>query len=76
MTHSLAKIIGKTNDYKLCESCNSLNWYENQCCRSCSFKSFKEDGKGIEDYINEEYRFYKDEYDYSEDEIDEISKDI
>lgn len=78
MTHTLAKMIGKTNDYKLCTQCNQPNWYENKECRHCVYpqsKTFHPIGEGVLEYIEEDYKFYKEDG-YNEDFIDNITVEV
>lgn len=39
MEHELSKIVGKPNDYFFCEKCRHLNWYENEECVGCGWKT-------------------------------------
>lgn len=42
MHHTIGRIAGKTNDYKICLRCGSVNWYENKECHICGNKTFRE----------------------------------
>ncbi|MHB1764963.1 MAG: hypothetical protein ACYCS1_05435 [Gammaproteobacteria bacterium] len=75
MEATLDKISSKINDYKLCSDCGTINFYENEICHSCKRNEFKLIGEGIEDYVNQEYRYYA-EQNYSKDESDEIFVNI
>jgi len=72
MQHTLAKIFGKPNDYKICKKCGALNWYENKECINCGFAYFYEDGKNVDSYVENEYSLYKEKYSLKEEEIDNI----
>ena len=71
MEVSIEKIEGKLSDFKLCKSCGVINWYENEVCHNCGKSKFKEFGKGIKKYIEDERSFYRNEG-YTEKEIDNI----
>lgn len=78
----IPKIIGKPSDYWICKECNGLNWYENEECTgenqgdiTCKGKqpklSNKRDKKVL-NWVEKELEFYKEEYDYTEDDCDNI----
>jgi len=75
MTHSLAKIICKDTDYKLCSHCDRINWYENEVCIDCGHSYFKGCGEGVEDAAHELNDSYEAEG-YIEEEIDNILIDV
>ena len=70
MTTQLHRVLCKPNDYKICEDCYKLNWYENEVCCECGSNDF--DSSIVSQHIDEEYRFYEEEEGYSESEIDDI----
>ena len=71
MLMDLGRISAKPSDYKVCNHCNHLNWYENEECCSCYEKEFVIDKETVDFAIKEEYNFYKKELGLSEKEIDE-----
>ena len=75
MTHTLAKIFGKPNDYKLCSECGYLNWYENQYCVQCPSDEFDNKSDHVQMYITDDYKFYESEG-YTEEEIDNILLEV
>jgi len=76
MEHELARIFQKPNDYKLCNKCNRLNWYENDCCIECGSDDFKECGDGVEKWVNDEYEYWISTEGYSEEEADNVFVEI
>lgn len=76
MENTLDKILGKPNDYKLCKGCSLPNWYENELCHNCHKKRFGKIGEGIADWVQEEYKFWREEEKYSENEIDNIEVSV
>lgn len=40
MEHSIERIAGKPSDYKYCNECGRINWYENTNCISCPSVNF------------------------------------
>jgi len=59
MEISLKKIVGKSNDFKICKRCNEINWYENEGCTICGNKTFNEIGKGIVKWADKQWKFWK-----------------
>ncbi len=71
----LNKILGKPNDYYICEECGALNFYENDGCRECNTIAPEindEMNKKVLDWADEEYKFYQEELEYTEDECDNL----
>jgi hypothetical protein len=69
MTTTIAKVIGKPNDYWVCTDCNSLNWYENEvCCDSA--------GMGCEEVNPMEEFMIDDEYLITEEFVDANIKKV
>jgi hypothetical protein len=33
--HTISRMSGKPEDYRICSKCGSWNWYENETCVSC-----------------------------------------
>lgn len=50
MHHTIGRIAGQVNDYVICNSCDSINWYENTECVNCPQK-FTRIHKGTYDRI-------------------------
>ena len=76
MEVTLAKIYGKTHDYKLCKSCNNINYYANEVCVHCGGDSFDERDAGIVKYLESEYEYLESEYEMTEVEIDNFEKQV
>ena len=38
MHASIARIIGKPDDFIVCNRCGAINWYENDSCVQCGMK--------------------------------------
>lgn len=76
MQHSLAKMYGKPNDYRICDSCGTANWYENEgCVDGCVDSNLLDDEQGVIAFIENDYRYWKDSG-LTEDEADEIRIDV
>lgn len=45
-------------DFKVCEKCGSLNWYENENCINCNLTSFRETNNIDLESLNEEINEY------------------
>ena len=79
MQVSLEKILGKPNDYWICE-CTRINWYENEICSNCHKPIQPKDSdtneKEVLDFIKKELDFYMEEYDYTENEAFNVNIEI
>ena len=53
MNHTYERIRNKPTDYKLCLSCNNINWYENKICWFCGSSDFGDTEKGIYDSVED-----------------------
>jgi len=40
---SVEAIRGKPHDFKICEECGRINWYEREYCLDCRGQTFNED---------------------------------
>ena len=67
MEAQLMQIQAKPQDYKVCRACGRINWYENKECIECGSDDFSDNVSLVEEYIQEEYRFYTQEYESFED---------
>jgi hypothetical protein len=85
MEHELSKIVGKPNDYFFCEKCRHLNWYENEECVGCGWKTPFEkkvlcgnslEADSFEQWVKNEYDFWIIQEGYSEEEADEVRVEI
>ena len=56
--HTLDYIRNKIYDFKVCEKCGSLNWYENEYCLNCNSTLFRETSNIDLEYLNEEINEY------------------
>ena len=36
MYHNLGRVFGKPTDYRVCNECDAINWYENDTCCECN----------------------------------------
>lgn len=76
MENTLGKISSKPTDYKCCNDCNAINFYDNEVCWDCFIEDFTERGsKEVHKWINKEYEFYE-ELGYTEEEIDNIEVEV
>ena len=69
------RITQKPTDYKVCEECGHLNWYENEQCCNCDCKEFDSEERLVVLTIEDDYSFYKQEG-YTESEIDNMYIDV
>ena len=76
MEHELARILGKPNDYKLCATCNIINWYENKICHNCGWDKFNNIEEDIIEWAHDEYDYWLEHEGYEENEIDNILIEI
>ena len=74
MKHTLNKIASKSNDYIICNSCKSLNWYENEFCNDCNNKlePVDENEDAVYSWIKNEYEYWTKEEGYTEKEADNV----
>lgn len=42
MKNTIGRIAVKVTDYKICNRCKSINWYENKKCLNCEETTFKD----------------------------------
>lgn len=61
MRHKIFRIIYNMNDYKTCNHCKALNWYENIECLNCDSTDFNyfDTEREQEDYIEYLYETYQ-----------------
>ena len=80
MHHTLDKILGKPSDYKLCESCGNVTWYENSECAFCGDEGIQDaalmNEKEMGEWMDEEIKYWRDEEGYDEEEIWSIEKEV
>lgn len=72
MEAQLSTIFGKPSDYKVCQECKHLNWYENDTCCRCDSTGFDADEDIVNTRIDSEYDFWITEELCSEEEADNI----
>lgn len=70
----LDQIQFKPSDFKVCKSCNKINWYENEAC-SCGENDFKESEEAVKKAYQDEFDFWICEG-YSEAEADAILYEV
>lgn len=68
-------IFTKPTDFKICSECGAINWYENEACLRCGNDKFSEEEKSVQEAIEKDYEFYREEG-YEEEEIDAIVTDV
>jgi len=69
------QVLMKPTDFKVCEKCGRINWYENESCISCGGFDFDGRLETVEKAIGAEYGFYVDTEGYSEEEVDAMTFD-
>lgn len=57
MEAPVSNLLVKPHDFKLCQSCGVVNWYENEFCHFCEHHEFQEPGSNIAEYYEEEIDF-------------------
>lgn len=67
MNHSLNRILDSPHDYKICEECGQINWYESKVCHTC-YCCLPESSEVSEviSFAQEELSFYKEELNYQD----------
>ena len=70
----LDQIEFKPSDFKICKSCNKINWYENETC-ACGENNFNESENAVEKAHQDEFDFWISEG-YSEAEADAILYEV
>ena len=76
MDRTLSVIFGKLGDYKICKTCNTINYYENEKCHNCEKAIFDSSRDAVKKYLDSEYHYYMDELGYTEKEVDNIYVDV
>jgi hypothetical protein len=72
MRTTLGKIVVTLNDYKICTSCDSINWHKNVFCHYCQKDDeFSDDECDVDIFIKNEYDYFEGEG-YDELTIDSI----
>ena len=74
MESQLNVICVKQSDYKICNKCGAINWYENEKC-ICDNNTFDESENAVDKWVTEEYEFWESEG-LIEGEIDNIFVDV
>lgn len=59
MHHTIERITSNPQDYKKCEDCGLINWYENENCWACGSTYFRE---MTEKEMKERYKEIIEEY--------------
>ena len=72
----LQRIIQKPSDFKVCNYCNHLNWYENEECCSCQETDFINTEGNVIFCIEREYKYWIEEEFYTEEEADNVQIDV
>lgn len=75
MEMCLYQIGAKPNDYMICKECKHINWYDNTECVECSKPLHKCKGYSVEEWVDDEYEFWKDEG-WREPDIDEVIYEV
>jgi len=56
MEMSLGYILGQPNDFKVCQRCGEVNWYEKEVCFSCNSREFEKNERRIRKVTKSEMR--------------------
>jgi ribosomal protein L40E len=72
MEHRLEAIVMKPSDYKICDKCGIINWYENEACWHCGSTEFNDDRDEVFKYMDDEYKYWIEEEGCSEEEADMV----
>ena len=65
----------KPSDFKICKTCNKINWCENEICFYCGKSAFNNSNKAVEKAYQNELDFWISEG-YSEIEADAILYEV
>jgi uncharacterized protein with PIN domain len=76
MDRTLADILGKPSDFKVCEKCGRINWYENEKCIECNSEKFDESEKAVIKAVKQEYNYWINIEKYTEEEADNVIVDV
>jgi len=68
----LDNIVMKPSDFKVCKKCGRLNWYESGCCFDCGNEKFNNSKKAVLSWAVNEYEYWQEIEDYTEQEADAI----
>ena len=52
---TIGRIAGKPDDYKICRSCKTINWYENEECHNCLERHFRRMTEKASEQLLKEY---------------------
>jgi len=55
----LKEIEDNPNDFKVCENCATINWYERENCKHCLGKRFLESSNAVKLSVGQKISFYK-----------------
>jgi len=72
MQVQLVDICSDPNDFKVCQKCRAINWYENEMCTrsSCTSSSFVDSEEAVLEEVYKWYEIYEDIDGMSEMQID------
>ena len=79
MEHTYEKILSKPSDYRMCNSCGTVNWYDNILCVICGEQTLSKKTMSNDEmhhFLEEEKDFYVEEEGYDEDEIWNIKLEV
>jgi len=73
MEADLGTISTKPGDYKVCNKCNTINWYENELCHVCNAKNFSSDMDIVRQWASDELQYWMEMEDYTDDSAMDIT---
>ena len=73
---SYIEILSKPSDFKICDKCGRINWYENEVCIDCGNDDFRDDQKEVEIAVDKEIFFYTESEGYTEEQAENIIVEV
>jgi RNA polymerase subunit RPABC4/transcription elongation factor Spt4 len=76
MDRTLADILGKPSDFKVCKKCGRINWYENEKCIGCNSKKFDKNTEVVIEAVEKEYDYWINIEKYTEEEANDVVVEV
>ena len=69
---TLDTLVMKPSDFKVCEKCGKINWYENEDCIECGENKFNDSKVAVMKWAKDEYDYWMNVEGYTEEEADNV----
>ena len=69
-------ILSKPSDFKICNKCGRINWYENKVCIDCGNDGFRDDQEEVKIAVDKEIFFYKELEEYTEEQLENVIVEV